>query len=306
MNQLYCIALFLLFTNAMCAQVGINTDNNPPDPSAMLDVKSTTRGLLIPRMTSSQIGGLINPANGLQAFNTDDGKMYIYVSSEGKWKEVSYGTGFILPWNCGLPITDSRDGQIYNTTLIGTQCWLAQNMNIGIKIPGGEDQQNNDVIEKYCYENDDLNCSTYGGLYQYAEMVQYLNGASNTTIWDPVPVGNVPGICPAGWHLPGEDEWDALVTYLDPDAGAKMKEAGTVHWNPPNTGATNSSGFNCLPAGMISGSYFQWLNSYAELWSGSGQSEYHGWMRWLWSNMSGVGRSYREKTNGLAVRCIMN
>jgi len=69
------------------------------------------------------------------------------------------------------------------------------------------------------------------------------------------------GICPAGWHIPSDGEFCTMTTYLDPtvncsiyywngtDGGGKMKEVGLIHWQSPNTGATNSSGFSALPGG---------------------------------------------------------
>ena len=387
-------ALLLLSIRAMFAQVGINADNSAPNSSAMLDVKSTTRGLLPPRLTHTQLNAIPNPSDGLIVFCTDCGasgtgaffgyfggawnslltclppsasvagihtpsstwivwNWHPVATADGyKWNttnnfstaidmigdtskieagltcNTSY-TRYVWAYNtcgisapliltqttlgcnsCGQPITDSRDGKIYNTTLIGSQCWLAQNMNIGIKIPGNSSQTNNGVFEKYCYANVDSNCDIYGGLYQWGEMVQYLNGASNTTSWNPVPDGSVGGICPSGWHLPTRNEWDTLIVYLGDNAGSKLKEAGTSHWEPPNFGATNESGFTCLPAGMVSGggyaAYFQWLHSYAELWTCTGSDTHNDWMKWLWSNMTAVSGSYRSKVDGLAVRCIKN
>jgi uncharacterized protein (TIGR02145 family) len=155
------------------------------------------------------------------------------------------------PPYCGTPVTDSRDGKIYNTVMIGTQCWMAKNMNIGTMTDANFDQSNNQIIEKYCYDMNEANCNVYGGIYQWGETVQYYNGASNTTLWNPAPTGNVQGICPAGWHVPTNGEWTTLVNYLGGAsiAGGALKEAGYSHWHSPNTGATNSSGFTALPGG---------------------------------------------------------
>jgi len=64
-------------------------------------------------------------------------------------------------------------GKTYNSVIIGIQCWMTENLNIGIAILGSQDQTNNGNIEKYCYDNNSANCDVYGGLYQWAEMVQY-------------------------------------------------------------------------------------------------------------------------------------
>ena len=79
------------------SQVSINTNGDPPDNSAMLDIRSTSKGLLIPRMTQDEISAIENPANGLQAFCTTDNKLYIFLTSANRWKEISFGTGELLP-----------------------------------------------------------------------------------------------------------------------------------------------------------------------------------------------------------------
>ena len=147
---------------------------------------------------------------------------------------------------CGTSFTDVRDGKSYNTVLIGTQCWMAQNLNIGTKVNYMVEQSNNGIVEKYCHQDDESYCTIYGGVYEWAETVGYLNGASNTNSWNPVPTQNVQGICPSGWHVPTNNEFDILTGFLDPGAGGKMKETGYAYWYSPNSGATNSSGFTGL------------------------------------------------------------
>ena len=169
------LTFLFLTTLQLSAQVGINTDNSAPDNSALLDVKSIDKGVLIPRMTAVQIGAITNPANGLQVFCTTDSKIYIYIAIAGQWKEVAYGTGIIIPpFTCGNPMTDTRDSNTYTTVLIGTQRWFAQNLNVGTRINGSLSQTNNGTIEKYCYNDLEANCNTHGGLYQWDEAMQYL------------------------------------------------------------------------------------------------------------------------------------
>ncbi len=152
--------------------------------------------------------------------------------SEGYYIKVnSIDTLTTSPWQCGDIIFDSRNEQVYNTVLIGNQCWISENLNIGMRIDGVNNQTNNGILEKYCYNNIEDSCDVYGGLYQWDEMMQY-----TTT-------EGVQGICPTGWHLPTDDEWRSLDVFLGTEvAGGKMKEIGTTHWNSPNTGATNTSG----------------------------------------------------------------
>lgn len=136
--------------------------------------------------------------------------------------------------------TDSRDGQYYPVVQIGTQCWLGKNLNTGTMLYAEEDEMNNGIIEKHCYNDQSSNCNIYGGLYSREEMLQFVFDDDQ-------------GVCPTGWHIPSVSEWNTLISYLGgySVAGGSMKETGTSHWQSPNTGATNLSGFTGLPGGQF-------------------------------------------------------
>jgi uncharacterized protein (TIGR02145 family) len=144
-------------------------------------------------------------------------------------------------------IFDNRDNKhkYYPAVKIGTQTWMAENLNVGTRIDGLTVQQNNNKIEKYCYQNGEGFCDIYGGLYQWAEMMQYNTSDTATT-------GKTEGICPVGWHIPTVKEWNELENYLGGEsvAGGPLKDKGTSHWSYPNVGATNESGFTALPGGF--------------------------------------------------------
>ncbi len=210
----------------------------------------------------------------------------------------------------GTP-TVTYGNKTYNTVQVGTQCWLKENLNIGTMIAGTTEQTNNSVIEKYCYNNDTASCNVYGGLYEWAEVVQYLNNATNTTTWNPVPTGLVQGICPSGWHLPTNAEWGALMTYLGGQsvAGGKLKEAGFTHFASPNTGATNLSGFTGLPGGQRwSTGEFKYQTNSGQFWTcTTGASPatdvYYGGVSYS-TALATNGQFY--KVTGISVRCIKN
>ena len=215
-------------------------------------------------------------------------------------------TSAVCAFSCGTPMTDTRDGKTYNTVLIGTQCWFAQNLNIGTRINGTIEQTNNSIIEKYCHNDLESNCDVYGGLYQWDEAMQY-----STT-------EGVKGICPTGWHLPTDAEWCSLTQFLDPsvycnaigitgtNAGGKMKEAGLTHWASPNTGATNSSGFTALPGGYrdTNGGFYG-LTYGALFWSSFQNAAATAWDRSI-SGSEGVGRYSDYKADGFSVRCVQD
>ncbi len=159
---------------------------------------------------------------------------------------------------CSGLSTITYSGQVYPTVQIGNQCWLAKNLNVGTRISGSINQSNNAILEKYCYGNSDGNCTTYGGLYQWAEAVQYQNGATNTTFPNPSFSGFVRGICPVGWHVPSANDWFFMENYLGGSsvAGGKLKSTYNL-WTANNSGASNSSGFSALPGGRreVAGNY---------------------------------------------------
>jgi len=202
-----------------------------------------------------------------------------------------------VAFNCGDTLFDTRDGQFYTTVQIGTQCWMAENLNTGTLISGGTNSANNGIIEKYCYADDTNNCNTYGGLYQWNEAMQY-----NST-------QGVQGICPFGWHFPTDTEWTNLGDNLGGSgvAGGKVKEAGTTHWQSPNTGATNSSGFTGLPGGNLGNSgTFNYLSTNAFLWSSTEYTSTEVRCRRLQYYNDNLSFYEYLKTLGFSVRCLKN
>jgi len=220
--------------------------------------------------------------------------------------EQNIGESSQLPWQCGNDLHDTRDGQTYATVQIGIQCWMAENLNIGTIVNGNTDQTDNSTIEKYCYSNSTSNCNTYGGLYQWDEMMQY-----STT-------PGVQGICPLGWHLPTDAEWCTLENEVDAgtvscsaigwrgtDVGGNLKETGTTHWHNPNT-ANNSSGFTALGSGYRNtNGTFSSLTYGAYLWT-SNVTGSAAWYRGLWHGYTEVNRYYDSKTLGYSVRCLQD
>ena len=132
------------------------------------------------------------------------------------------------------------DGNIYKTIQIGTQLWMAENLkttryNEGTSIPDVTDNNEWTNLTKggYSWYNNDESSfkTTYGALYNWYAVTDHRN------------------LCPTGWHVPTDKEWNTLYIYIGDDAG-KVKETGTTHWLSPNTGATNETGFTGLAGGI--------------------------------------------------------
>ena len=200
----------------------------------------------------------------------------------------------------GFPIV-IYEGKTYNSVQIGTQCWLKENLNAGIMLDSTKGQANNGIIEKYCFNNKPANCETYGGLYQWAEAVQYENGATNSISPNPAFSGNVKGICPGGWHIPSETDFLTLQTEVS-NNGNTLKEVG----QGTGVGAgTNTSGFSALLAGYrYTSSRFNRLGCFTRFWSSEGYGSDDAFVLDLFydSNKVYLGGGY--KGSGFSVRCI--
>ena len=202
--------------------------------------------------------------------------------------------------------TVEYEGKVYNTIQVFGQCWLKENLNVGMMIPGDSDMTDNGAIEKYCYDDDTANCNAYGGLYQWDELMQYTTQQGTQ------------GICPPGWHVPSDDEWKVLEGAVDSqykigdpiwdelgydgfDAGLILKD--TVGWNGEGNG-TDLYGFSGLPGGLRNAyGNFQGMNNYGYWWS-SKEDEYNALLYSLDSNHPQTFRYFYDKAFGFSVRCV--
>jgi uncharacterized protein (TIGR02145 family) len=158
-------------------------------------------------------------------------------------------------------VLDKRDLKFYGIVKIGTQIWLSENLNFGwmkiVERSMTDSMKNDGIPEKYCYDNIASNCDTYGGLYMWAEMMQY-NPSDNGLI------GITQGVCMDGWNIPSFNDWETLFFLLGgiklqypngyttyKGVGGKLKDTGPL-WMQPNIGATNETGFTALPGGALS------------------------------------------------------
>ena len=188
------------------------------------------------------------------------------------------------------------DGNTYQTVKIGEQWWMAENLKVthyrnGDAIPNvtNDTTWSDLTTSAYCnYNNNSSNATTYGRFYNWYAV----NDSRN--------------IAPTGWHVPSDAEWQTLVDYLGGDAGGKMKETGTTHWNSPNTGATNESGFTALPGGCrrYSSGSFSSMRSTASFWSSTEYYTYGACVRTLSCSYSYVARYCYYERNGYSVRCV--
>ncbi len=217
---------------------------------------------------------------------------------------ASKSNTFWLSENGGFFI-DERDKQRYDFVKIGRQVWLKENMNIGQTINGQQTSTYNDAIEKYAYDDLEDNLDTYGGLYTWREMMQLPDSCATSDCSDLIQT-NHQGICPVGWHVPTRSEWQALIDYLGGSAGGKLKETGTAHWNSPNTGGTNATGFTALPGGKKEDAFFlkMGVTAYFGVTNEDGSTNTYTFQ--LRYDSDQINAASTLKSTAFSVRCIQN
>ncbi|MBL7110630.1 MAG: PKD domain-containing protein [Bacteroidales bacterium] len=202
-----------------------------------------------------------------------------------------------------LPVTDF-DGINYNTVFVGNAIWMAANLRSmhyadGRLIPGN-----------YMPDNDTMNVQDYGRLYTWAAAM------------DSSLIEMVQGVCPTGYHLPSDKEWQSMEVFLGmyggqaagnewrgTDQGGMLKATGTLMdtglWEYPNTLATNSSGFNAVPAGFRDEyGTFSITGQEANFWTSSRVGSTISYFRRLASDMGGIYRTYKDQGQAFSIRCV--
>ena len=251
---------------------------------------------------------------------------------------------------------EDEDGNTYNVVQIGSQCWMAENLNVGTRIDTCDcgscttdcdnscstrecllnDQDDDNVLEKHCYDDDEANCTSRGGLYQWAEAMD-LPYACNT---NEIGVGDCSGsidtphqgICPIGWHIPTHDEWTDLERQVCADNGndncattfpkdtSTMESLGTDEGDSLKTAEDCCGGSNCGTSGfeaLLAGhrpipfrNFWAW-GTHSYFWSSTEAGQFSAWERTLYLRSlddlcwgSDVDRGSATKTHGFSVRCL--
>lgn len=275
-------------------------------PSPTLSNSYTVDGNGLGAFTSTLVGLIVDTTYYVRAYATNSiGTAY--------GNEVSFTTDFP---NCGT-VTDA-DGNVYNTVIIGSQCWMRENLRVtkyasGTSIPLGSSTSTSDPY-RYYPDDDAGNVSTYGYLYNWlAVMNGSVSSASN-------PSG-VQGVCPDGWHLPSDTEWIQLTDYVSSQSAYLCNATSTyiakalasqTGWNnstdtcevgnmPSNN---NTTGFGTVPAGLLYYGIDNRFGDIAYLWSATQNSETTAYYRYLNYTSATVVRSSNNMYYGCSVRCL--
>lgn len=216
---------------------------------------------------------IASQATAIAGLNTTVSSQAATIASLQSFVWNSYGG---IPWNTSIQygtVTDDRDGQSYRTVVIGSQTWMAQNLNYA--------GTTNDTGK--CYNNSASYCAKYGRLYTWSDVMK---GAASSSA---SPSG-VKGLCPTGWHVPSDAEWTTMQNVVDATnttGGTKLKS--TVGWYSPGNG-TDNYGFRALPGGFFYGTSFSNVGSYGSWWSATWDDAYYDWYRYMNYSNAYVGR----------------
>lgn len=189
------------------------------------------------------------------------------------------------------------DGNTYKTIKIGDQWWMMENLQVthyrnGDPIPYIESKEDWSCLSSgaYCYyDNNGINLKSYGMLYNW------------------YAVNDSRGLAPEGWHIPSDEEWQALVDGLGgiENAGGELKAIDPQRWQDPNTGATNASGFTALPGGYRDETgFFSRKTFYAFYWTATEHNVFRSWYRSLRHFYADVSHYKYHKGSGLSIRCV--
>jgi len=192
-----------------------------------------------------------------------------------------------LTITCPATFQDARDGTTYKAVTICNQCWMQENLNYAVR------------DGSWCFENVNLNCNTYGRLYDWNAVMNGANASGNN------PSG-VQGVCPAGWHVPSQAEWNQLIDYMNDKeyaTGDALMKAGA--WDN-NTSASNETGFTALPAGYydVRNSTWKGLSLSTCYWTTTGSGQDHIQVWWLNYNQHEASDDIEEKEMRFSLRCI--
>ncbi len=230
------------------------------------------------------------------------------VASASIHLRITGGIDIDVTWDGLVGTVTDIDGNVYQTIKIDDQWWMAENLKVThyrngdpIPIVTETSEWGNLSTGAYCeHNNDPFVVDTYGRLYNW------------------FAVNDTRGIAPEGWHVPTDNDWKQLEMYLGmsqseadgylfhgTDEGDKLKETGTAHWLPPNSGATDEVGFTALPgAERGRDGAFSALGTNAYFWASDETNTTEAWSRHLFYTRSDIYRYDYVKVNGFSVRCV--
>ncbi|MBR5920188.1 MAG: fibrobacter succinogenes major paralogous domain-containing protein [Bacteroidales bacterium] len=279
-----------------------------PEPS--IDAAHTTDSLGTGQFVSQMEGLLPSTTYYVRAYATNSagtayGEAVVFTTSEPS-QDAQACPGF--------PTVTDYDGNVYNTVMIGEQCWMKENLRTkhyadGTAIDEAFGTSNTEAY-RYNPNNDSSYVAVYGYLYNWKAVMRNANSSAANP-------SDVQGICPSGWHVPSNSEWVQLTDYVasqsDYDCdGVAAALAAPSGWNTSSgcdvggyPATTNATGFSALPAGYYNGYYSNhYFGQRAQFWSATDNGYESAAYEELRHNLSLDMRSTSVKYSGKSVRCV--
>jgi uncharacterized protein (TIGR02145 family) len=191
----------------------------------------------------------------------------------------------------GTPV--SYEGETYQTVVIGTQAWMARNLNYN-------------ATGSKCYDDDPANCDIYGRLYDWTTAMALPSDCSSNSCSLQINAKRK-GICPTGWHIPSDAEWTTLTDFLGPVAGSELKATNGWSYNGQSGNGTDAYSFSALPGGCgYSSGNFRYVGSNGLWWSATENATTYAWFRKIYYGYASMDRNYESKKVLYSVRCAQD
>lgn len=231
--------------------------------------------------------------------------LFLNVNSDCGTYLISHPGG---PWNSSGNIRDHSG--YYKTVLIGNQCWLKDNLNVGV-FTNISSTTSDSVKEKYCYNNNSLMCDVYGGLYKWTEALQIPSSCLTSFAAPHCDGYQEQGLCPPGWKIPSNDDWYKLESHLKDSSSSCDVSRTNANCAPAGSKISifGDSGFNALYIGGYTGGNWQNpLDRYSNFWSSSfnssNQNQSVARILDRQDSSGKITRSLKTKIDAYSVRCV--
>jgi len=220
-------------------------------------------------------------------------------SSRASSSSVERSSSSVAPSSSAISSSSYSDGDSgddisnYRTVRIGTQTWMAENLNYN-------------VSGSKCYNNEESNCAIYGRLYNWTTAMALPSDCNRTPCSSQISSKHR-GICPSGWHIPSDDEWTTLTDFVGEDAGTKLKsKTGWESYSDVPSG-TDEYGFSALPGGNgDSDGSFHYVGKDSYWWSASNYGSNYAYNRHMFYGNEDVYYINGGKDNLFSVRCVQD
>ena len=284
--KLFFVAITIIASYSLTAQVSVTTDGSDPNASAMLDVKSTEKGMLIPRMTQAEIEIITSPANGLIVFNTTDDKFYAYVLVDDEWKEIAYGAGTITPVQT---VTNPITGETWMDRNLGASQVATSSTDVAAygdlyqwgRLSDGHEDRSSETTSTLS----STNVPGHSNFILGSSSPYDWRSPQNNNLWQGESGANNP--CPIGFRLPTEAELNAeRVSWATNNAAGafgsvlKLTVGGYRYYSSGSLGGVGSGGY-------------YWSSTVGGIGARS-----------LYFGSSNAGMGYIYRAYGFSVRCI--